>query len=299
MLRMSLNWHGLSCIDRAMKTALNPTLAIVFLLSLASAPAYAQRPRFSDPPPGPPRVDISGSGGLLMSTDWSDLVILGSVSPVAGALEQVLVRDLTVDPGPVYDGTITYWRGRYGFRAHTGFARSCIAVGRRCGDIPSFADGTGRVQVKSYAYDVGGAIGLIEYNNARWAWPYVFFGLGGVTYDLDRTIGPPLTFIERAPANDAAGVVVARPDTLLITTNELGLETRFALNIGVGTDFRIPLGRAGIGVRFELSDLLHESPVDLQVATLQAYDVGTQQMPNFGVVHNLRAAAGFVVHFGR
>jgi hypothetical protein len=283
-----------------MKTsALTRTLAITFVLSLITARVDAQRLALDDPPPGPPRVDISGSGGLLMSTDWSDLVLLGSVSSVAGALEQVLVRDLTVDPGPVYDGTVTYWRGRYGFRAHTGFARSCIAVGRTCGDIASFADGTGSVHVKSYAYDVGAAIGLLEYEPTRWAWPYAFFGVGGVTYDLDRTVGPPLTFIQRRPMTDAAAVIVGQPDNVLITFNELGLETRLALNIGVGTDFRIPLGPAGIGVRLELSDHVHQSPVDLQVTSLDAYDFGRQGMPNFGVVHNLRAAAGVVIHFGR
>jgi hypothetical protein len=283
-----------------MKTsALTRTLAITFVLSLITARADAQRLALDDPPPGPPRVDISGSGGLLMSTDWSDLVLLGSVSPVAGALQQVLVRDLTVDPGPVYDGTITYWRGRYGFRAHTGFARSCVSVGRNCGDIPSLVDGTGAVHVKSYAYDVGAAIGLVEYDTARLAWPYAFFGLGGVTYDLDRTVGPPLTFIQRMPTTGAAAVVVERPESVLITFNELGLETRLALNVGIGTDFRIPLGPAGIGVRLELSDHMHQSPVDLQVTTLDAYDFGAQRMPNFGMVHNLRAAAGVVIHFGR
>ena len=271
----------------------------MLVLSMVSARVDAQPLRLDDPPPGPPRLDISGSGGFLMSTDWSDLVLLGSVSPVAGALEQVLVRDLTVDPGPVYDGTVTYWRGRYGFRAHAGFARSCVATGRSCGDITSVVDGGGSVQVKSYAYDVGGAIGLIEYESARWVWPYAFFGFGGVTYDLDRTVGPPLTFIERKPVTDASVVVVGHPDTVLITVNEVGLDTRFALNIGIGTDFRIPVGPAGIGVRFELSDYMHESPLDLQVTTLNAHDFGAQQMPNFGIVHNLRVAAGVVVHFGR
>src|SRR5688500_2303777 len=149
-----------------MKTVLlTRTFAMIFLVVLAAAPVEAQRLRLDDPPPGPPRVDISGSGGFLMSTDWSDLVLLGSVSPVAGALQQVLVRDLTVDPGPVYDGTVTYWRGRYGFRAHTGFARSCIAVGRSCSEIASLVDGTGKVHVKSYAYDVGGAIRSEEHTS--------------------------------------------------------------------------------------------------------------------------------------
>ena len=55
-------------------SALTRTIAITFLVSLASAPVKAQRLRLDDPPPGPPRVDISGSGGLLMSIDWSDRI---------------------------------------------------------------------------------------------------------------------------------------------------------------------------------------------------------------------------------
>ena len=68
---------------------------IVFLTVVTPAVAVAQLDQFNIPP-GPRRVDVSGSGGFLLSTDWSDLVLLGSVSPVGGALEQLLVRDLVV-----------------------------------------------------------------------------------------------------------------------------------------------------------------------------------------------------------
>jgi hypothetical protein len=280
---------------------------IVFLtpcFMLLCARADAQRLSLDDPPPGPPRVDVSGSGGFLLSSDWSDLVLLGSVSPGTGALEQILVRDVVVDPGPVYDGTVTYWRGRYGFRAHTGFSKSCLAVGRSCSDLAAVSSESGTVKVKSYSYDVGGAFGFLKYRPQQWVWPYAFFGLGAVTYDLDRTVGPPLTFIERRPPAGAPPIIVDDNDPLLISVEELGVETRFALTLGFGTDFRIPLGPAGLGVRFELSDNMHESPIDVHVRSLEShrpayYDDYRYDDSLFGIVHNLRAAVGVVVLFGR
>lgn len=275
------------------------TLASLIAIAVLFDPSSAQAQRLtpSEPPPGPPRLDVSGTGGLLLSSDWSDLVLLGTVSPATGALQQVLVRDIVVDPGPVYDGTVTYWEGRYGFRAHAGYARSCVAVARSCGEIGAVTGDTGLVNVKSYSYDIGGAIGLLPYRAQRWVWPYVFFGAGGVTYDLARTIGPPLTFIERQPAVGDRAALVRDSDPLLISIEELGLETRFAVNFGVGTDFRIPLGPAGLGVRFEVSDHLHDSPVNVQVLTLDGFL--TERQLRFGPVHNLRAAVGVVLHVGR
>jgi hypothetical protein len=242
-------------------------------------------------PPGPKRVDLSGSSGFLLSTDWSDLVLLGSVSTISGALEQVLVRDLEVEPGPVFDGVVTYWEGRYGFRVHGGYASSCLAPGGNCN--------SGAVDVKSYMYDFGGAVGLIDYRRNALAWPYFFFGIGGVTYDLEQTVGPPLSFIERRPPGspDAKVFVFDDPNQLLITIDELGVETKFALNLGVGADLRIPLGPASVGLRLEVSDSIHQSPIDLNVVNLDEFG-GTTTI-NFGFVHNLRAAAGLVIQFGR
>jgi hypothetical protein len=272
---------------------------VVALVVFDVTPALAQYDPFAIAP-GPRRVDVSGSGGLRLSSDWSDLVLLGSVSSVSGTLEQILARDLVVDPGPVFDGIVTYWEGRYGFRVHGGFARSCLAVGRSCTSA-TFAGTSGTVDVDTWTYDVGGAIGLIDYRRGTIAWPYFFLGVGGVTYDLERSVGPPLTFIERRPTVPGSTLIVSRtdPDPLLIAIDELGMETRFALNIGVGSDFRIPVGGGSLGVRLEVSDHIHRSPVDIQIANLEGFTPARNTHVDFGFVHNLRAAAGLVVQFGR
>ena len=266
--------------------------------------AAAQRDPFAFPLDSR-RVDVAASAGYLLSTDWSDLVLLGSVSPFTGAFEQVLARDLVVEPGPVLNGTATYWEGRYGFRVHAGLARSCLAVGRRCGALavvgPAAAPES--VDVDAWMYDIGGAIGLIEHVPGRWVWPYVFFGVGGVTYDLEPSAGPPLgLFIERAPPRVAdRQVVIARAgaDNLLIAIDELGIETELAFSFGIATDFRVPLGPAGVGLRLEVSDHLHRSPLDIRIADVGGVDAGDGGRLDFGVVHNLRASAGLVLHFGR
>lgn len=272
---------------------------LVALLFLDVTPAAAQYDPFAIAP-GPRRVDVSGSGGMLLSSDWSDLVLLGSISSVSGVLEQVLARDLVVDPGPVFDGVVTYWEGRYGFRAHGGFARSCLAAARSCAGAP-LAGSSGTIDVDTWIYDVGGAIGLLDYRRGRIVWPYVFVGVGGVTYDLERGVGPPLTFIERRPPGGGASIVVAEDDAdpLLITLEELGIETRFALNLGVGSDFRVPVGGGSIGVRLEVSDHIHRSPVQIEIANLEGFRPARGTRVDFGFVHNLRAAAGLVVQFGR
>jgi hypothetical protein len=169
-------------------------------------------------------------------------------------------------------------------------------VGRSCTNLATIAE-TGTVKVKSYAYDVGGSIGLLSYAPQRPAWPYIFFGLGGVTYDLDQTVGPPLTFIEQRPLRPPAAVIVEDADPLLISLDELGVETRFAFTIGFGTDFKIPLGPTSLGVRLEVSDLIHESPIDIDVAVLDPF--GSTISWDFGLVHNLRASVGVVFQIGR
>ncbi|HEY6361608.1 MAG TPA: hypothetical protein VIX63_10920 [Vicinamibacterales bacterium] len=284
---------------RNRRVGMRSIVAAFVLVVLPSATA-AQTDLFSITP-GPRRVDISGSGGFLLSTDWSDLVLLGSVSPVSGALEQVLVRDLVMEPGPVYDGMVTYWEGRYGFRVHAGYAQSCLAVGGVCGDS-ALSRPADSVDLNAWMYDVGGAIGLLDFRRGAPIFPYVYFGIGGVTYDLDRTVGPPLSFIERrpprAPGDDVIIVTRGDPDQLLIAIDELGLETKLAFNIGIGTDFRVPLGPASVGIRLEVGDNIHSSPIDLSVVDIERFvPAGTQL--DFGFVHNLRAAAGLVISFGQ
>jgi hypothetical protein len=133
-------------------------------------------------------------------------------------------------------------------------------------------------------------------------WPYVFFGFGGVTYNIKQNISPPLQmFIEsRPPGNPDITVtkVQGRDQSLLIAIDELGIETKFALNFGIGTDLRVPLGAAGVGLRLELSDNMHESPLNIQVAELNTVTDDVVRA-NGGLVHNLRASAGLVLHFGR
>ena len=251
--------------------------------------------------PGAPRLDVSGVGGFQLSTDWSNLVLLGAVSPSTGAFEQILTRDLTVRPGPVFDAVVTYWEGRYGFRTHVGFSQSCLTTGTTCVDMAARLPTS--VDVNAWKYDVGGSIGLMDYRRGTWVWPYVFLGFGGVTYDLDRPVGAPLTFIERSPsrvAGDRQIVSFDDADSMLISIDELSLETKFAVNLGVGTDVRVPLGPASVGVRLEVSDHIHPSPIDILIVELDRFRPGRgETRVDSGFVHNLRAAAGLVLQFGR
>jgi len=251
---------------------------------------------WSDPRDRPPRVDLSASAGLLMPTDWSDLVLLGSVSSASGVLEQVLVRDLHVEPGTVFGAAATYWRGRYGFRAHGARSKSSLAIG---------GDEFRSVDLNTWFYDARGAVGLIDYTPRRWVWPYVFFGFGGITYDLARTVSPPLlTFIERGPSrsDERRDIVIVEENgrQFLLAVDELKLETVFAFNFGAGTDFRIPLGPAGIGLRLEVSDHVAPSPLGLHIHELSRFGVpASDTAVRFGRVHHLRAAAGLVIQIGR
>lgn len=251
---------------------------------------------WSDSRDRPTRIDLSASAGLLLPTDWSDLVLLGSLSSASGVLEQVLVRDLRVEPGSVFGAAVTYWRGKYGFRAQATRSSSSLVIG---------ADNLTSVDLDTWMYDVRGAIGLLEYTPARWVWPYVSFGVGGITYDLAQTIGPPLvTFIERGPSGSAGSgdVVIVHQDgrQFLLAVDELGLETVFALNFSAGTDFRIPLGPAGVGLRLEVSDHIAPSPLGLRFHELSSFGVpGSRNSIHFGWVHHLRAAIGLVIQIGR
>ena len=278
-----------------------PSIVASAALLLSSPVAAQDLPEpWADPEDRPSRVDISASVGLLAPTDWSDLVLLGSISPATGLLEQVLVREVRVDPDTHIDAAVTYWRGRHGFRAQAGLSRSSLTIG---GLGFGATDGL-MIDVDTWSYDVRGVIGLVEYAPRRWLWPFAFFGLGGITYDLDRTVSPSLlTFIERSPRTGAGpGTVIVDGDSreFLISIDELGTETVFAVNVGIGTDMRIPLGPAGVGLRLELSDQIAPSPVGLRIGELRrsrplASDTGVQ----FGLVHHLRASAGLVVQFGR
>jgi hypothetical protein len=245
----------------------------------------------------PPRLDLSGSAGVLVPSDWSDLVLVGSLSSATGALEQVLVRDVRVKPGSVFGAAATYWRGRYGFRTHGAYSESSLELGPSFDATPSID-----VDVKTWMYDVRGAVGLIEYAPTRIAWPYVFVGLGGITYDLSRTVSPPLrSFITQPPAGGVPPDRVIVGDDgrqFVVAVDELGLETVLAFNFGIGTDFRIPLGGGGVGLRLELSDHVANSPLGLRIREVGSAS-GASDAVRFGVVHHLRAGVGIVLQIGR
>lgn len=243
------------------------------------------------------RVDVTASVGVMAPTDWSDLVLLGSLSPATGVLEQVLVRDVRVDPGTEVEGAVTYWRGRYGFRVHAGMAQSSLTIGG-----PPDAAATSAIDMDTWSYDLRGVIGLIDYTPRRWVWPYAFFGFGGMTYDLDRAVTPSLlTFIERSRTG-VPGIIIVKdePREFLLGVDDLQTESVFAVSVGIGTDLRVPLGAGGVGLRLEVSDQIARSPVGLRIGELRrsgplAADTGV----NFGPVHHFRATAGLVLHIGR
>lgn len=271
------------------------TTALAFVV-LAFLPAGAPAQEWGTPGPDPyerRRVDVSASAGLVLPTDWSDVVLLGAISAGTGVFEQVLVRDLRVDPSSDLGLAVTYWRGKYGFRTQVGRSRSSLLIG---------GDSATAVDVNTWSYDVRGAIGAVEYEPGLWLWPYVSFGFGGITYDLARTISPPLlTFIEGRPTppEPPTIVIVERGRQFVVAIDELGTETVFALNFGVGTDFRIPLGPGGVGLRLEVTDHIARSPLGVRIQELGAAGLGSARAVDFGWVHHLRAAAGFVVQIGR
>ena len=275
-------------------TSLTPKLLLAFALLSRTATAQDWNMPWSDPRDRPGRVDVSVLAGSVLPTDWSDLVLLGSVSGSSGIQEQVLIRDLRVEPASLFEGAVTYWKAQYGVRVQAGRSRSSL-VSRP--DVP-------QVDVATWFYDVRGVIGMREYTPQQWVIPYGFVGLGGITYDLSRTVGPVLfTFIERPPVSAGTTehtVVFEDGRQLLLAAGELGLETVFAVNIGVGTDFRIPLGSAAVGLRLEVADHIAPSPVRLDVHELSRFGVTPATTTvRFGPVHHLRANVGFVLQLGR
>ena len=280
--------------------------AAVVALTVIPSPTTAQdwSQPWADPLDRPPRVDLSGSAGFLMPTRWSSLVLLGSISSATGVIEQVLARDLRVEPDREFDVAATYWRARYGLRVQGGFSRSSLTIGPAPASPPQMSTSdTTSIDIDTWLYDVRGAIGFTEYAPSRWVWPYGFVGLGGITYNLKGTVVPPLTFIEQAPARpDARSTIIVAGDgrQFLLSVDQLGIETVFALTFGVGTDFRIPLGPGGIGLRLEASDRVAPSPLGLRIREFSPLGAfGSDAGVRFGIVHHLSATAGIVIQIGR
>ncbi|HZB26632.1 MAG TPA: hypothetical protein VE379_10895, partial [Vicinamibacterales bacterium] len=108
---------------------------------------------------------------------------------------------------------------------------------------------------------------------------------------------------ERPPAGGGAQdrlIVEDAGRQFLVAIDELGVETVFALNFGIGTDFRIPVGGGGIGLRLELTDHIAPSPLRLRIRELGAVGgLDSASAVDFGIVHHLRLSAGVVLQLGR
>jgi hypothetical protein len=284
---LALSQVGLAAMHRSLTLAAL-VAGLVLLPGTTSAQALPQP--WADPQ-DVARVDLSASISLLSPTDWSDLVLLGSISN-AGVIEQILARELRVEPEKAYGGAVTYWEGRYGFRVQGGYSKSSL----RISSAPA-------VGIKTWLYDVRGVIGALNYRTSRKVSPYGFVGFGGITYDLAQTVSPPLTFITQAPAVTAGQTVIVlgdRGQQFLLSEDELDAKTVFAVNVGVGTDFRLPIGPGGVALRVELSDHIAASPLGLRISQLSERgsfisDSGVR----FGPVHHLSVSVGVVVQIGR
>src|SRR5262249_38202662 len=203
-----------------------------------------------------------------------------------------------VKPDTEFTAATTYWRSRYGLRVHGGFSRSSVSIGATpvVGSSSSTA-GSGdaaSVGVDTWLYDLGAAIGFMEDEPRRSVWPYGFFGVGGITYNLKQAIAPPLGFVARAPTASAGNTIIVARDgrQFLFTTNELNVETVLAFNVGLGTDFRVPLGGGGVAVRLEVSDHLAASPLAFRIEELSPFGaVPSDAGARYRLVHHLRAPA--------
>lgn len=279
-------------------------LALLTVLWQGWASAQTWDQPWSDPRDRPPRFDLNLTAGMAAPTDWSDLVLLGSLTSLSGLFEQVLVRDVRVEPDAVFGGSMTYWRDRYGFRAGATYSRSSLTIGGTTLDATNSGRDVLAAHVNTWSYDVRGVIGLIKYGPSRPVLPYVFLGVGGITYQVDRTITPPLlTFIQQPGNPPSSGGIVVRGDgdrQFVLAVDELGVETVPAFDFGVGSDFRVPLGGGAFGVRVEVSDHMSPSPLRVRIRELSALGgLTNEDAIRFGTVHELRVVGGLVVQIGR
>jgi hypothetical protein len=279
-------------------------LAAQLLLSSNVVSAQRLPEPWADPEDQPGRVDVSASIGVLMPTEWSNLVLLGSISSASGILEQVVSRELRVESHQGYGAAFTYWRGRYGFRVQGDYSKSSLRISNAQLGAPPVPASSSSVPIQTYLYDVRGAVGFVEYERGRNVWPYGFLGFGGITYDLgDTTITPPLTVLRQPGATiNGDPTIIVRDDgrQFVLSADELGVKTVFGVSFGAGADFRIPVGPGGVGLRVEISDRLANSPVNVTIRELaRSGPFSTGERVRFGLVHHVTASLGFVVHIGR
>lgn len=245
---------------------------------------------WSDPRDRPARVDLSLSGGYALSSDWSDLVALGSVSSTSSVFEQIVANEFEVERGPVVGGSVSYSKTKYGFRVSAARLNSTLKSG-----------GVNIVDVGSWSYDIRGTMGLVDYTPARGVLPYLFVGVGGMSYDFSKTFNPPSSsLLANLPGAQADVIVIDRGrGRYVLEVDEYGRETVFAMNFGIGTDLRVPISDGAVGVRLELMDHVSPAPLGIRIHELNLFNPASTIPIRTGARHHLRAGVGFVVQFGR
>jgi hypothetical protein len=276
------------------------------VLLLSASPLVAQRDMFR-PYDGPRRLELSASAGYFWSSDWSNLILFESLGLVGDEARRVLLPPLAAAPGAGAQAAITYWKGRLGFRVHGGYAESCITSEPRCGDgRPAPVAGQSNaltpveVSLKTYSYGVQGVVAMGEYEEPQFFRPYFVVGGGGVTYDPAQSVPRFLTAAPQGPGG-VETVATSGPGQYTFNVSQAGLETRFAVSIGAGADFRLPVGSGGLNLRLEVSDHISQSPLGLQLTRVNSGGVRGGRDPfqtidlSAGAVHNLRANIGLAI----
>ena len=282
-------------------------------LLLAATPllAAAQQRDMFTPYDGPRRLELSASVGYFWSSDWSNLVLFESLGLVGDEARRVLMPSLTAAPGAGGQAAITYWKGRLGFRLHGGYAESCLTAATRCDDGRSAPVAGGNpaldpqeVSLKTYSYGVQGVVGMMEHSSSQWFRPYFLVGAGGVTYDPAESVPRFLAGTQLRPGTGVETVVTGGPGQYTFQIDQASLESRFALSIGAGTDFRIPVGRGGLSLRAEVTDHISRSPLGVRLTRINTGAVLDRHSPfeqvdlGVGAVHNIRASLGLAIEFG-
>src|SRR5262245_48665818 len=110
-----------------MKSPRFPVFLIPLLLAVPTvAAAQGWDTPWADPRDRPARVDLSLSGNYVMSSDWRNLVVLGSVTLTSSAINQALTPVFSVDNGPVLGGSVSYSKTKYGLRVNVARASSSL-----------------------------------------------------------------------------------------------------------------------------------------------------------------------------
>ncbi|MGH7471695.1 MAG: hypothetical protein ACRENP_27395 [Longimicrobiales bacterium] len=290
---------------------------LVLALLLGALPATAQQRDLWEDYDGPRRIEFAAGAGLFLTTGWSDRVFLESFSALGVTNRQLLLRGFSMAPEFGGAASVTYWKGRYGFRVQAGFVQSCVTTSSHCDDVlfPPFDElPIVETEMHQYTYGVQGIVGLTEYSPNQSIRPYVIVGAGGVTYDVDQPLSAllpgPLTTTGPVRIDDnKETVIVADPTTLLFSVSEGSVTSKFAFNLGIGTDLRAPIGSGAFGFRFEASDQIAKAPLSLRVVRLDGGFFtpwgctvqcdGVEEIEfNDRFVHSWRLSASIFVEFG-